>query len=1287
MKNVAMKQAYLIALSLAGSLCTASVASAADAGARFGDVLRFSKLPGVVWAEAATNPAYGKPPLTVECWARLNGKSGFNVLVADEPKESATHWELYTALGSGKFEAYLPGWSPSVISTRKDVVDGQWHYLAMTFDGESVRLSVDGREEACVKIARKGKGQPVAGALTLGKAAAQSDPADVHGCDGEVGEVRLSKIARAITAVPTAPLSDDADTVGLWHFAGARERHDVADASRGGNAMRVRRSEPKSLDEIDRASFKAGPSPMDSPAQEIVLQEGAAEHPAGVTELSLDGAWEMAEGGEATGRLADKWLDAIPAAIPGSVHTALQKAGKIPDPKVGLNDAVARTNSFKVWWFKRTFDRPANLSEGKLVFGGVAIKCTVWLNGRELGSHEGMFGGPEFDVSGLLQKQNTLIVKVFPAPYVVGKGEPNDFFRGMNVGWLYTVVFNNVYGWHYSNIPALGIWRSVRIGGAPKVRLNAPFVATRDAQGGIVDLSCELEGPSQGLSGHVLGTLEPDNFTGKTYHWSSAVAAEQAKTNLHLRFTVPEPHLWWPNDLGEHNLYRLKLSFVPGGGGVSDTRSVTFGLRTIEMAPLPGGPNAHLCNWTFVINRRPQFVKGTGWCTMDSSMDFSRTRYERIVKLASLQHVQMFRAWGSGMPETDDFYDLCNRYGIMVMQEWPTAWDSHKEGWQPYGLLEETVRLNMLRLRNNPSLVMWGGGNESGQPYGKAIDMMGRYSIELDGTRPFHRGEPYGGSTHNYDCDWGQRPLDTALGLTAPFFGEFGMRSMPVYESVQRYLPDSEKNLWPAPDGGSFAYHTPVFNKMQDMVRLRKFAGYFSKGLTMREFCTASQVAATTCVRHTLERARTRWPDCTGALYYKMNDNYPAASWACVDWYGAPKMNHYFFQQAFAPLHTCVLFSTFNLSGKTASAPELVAGRFGKAINVAEKSQEVPITGVLKERPVTFECWVKLNSFAGYNIIMSVAPKEGKHWEIYTAPNTGTVSVFMTGVGDFPSSTPLRAGQWHYLAFRLELKSFELYVDGKKALAHAGTKELVFDEKPLVLGGLSEGGLGCDGAVDELSVNRRTDSLEGAVPNAPAAATGLVTFHFDQSDEIGAKQKSTPTGLSMPVYLLDDADALKDSGSWDVVVRAYDGKLAEIKRQSYKGSGPINRAAKLGEFTITPEQAQAAPLMVVAEVRKNGTLADRTFYWTNFHAVKDSLFNLPTTEVSMKITDGAASLKNTGKIPAVGVNVSRPGHADTFLAEENYFWIDPGETKTVNVSDARGLVLDGWNVEKASPAN
>jgi len=596
------------------------------------------------------------------------------------------------------------------------------------------------------------------------------------------------------------------------------------------------------------------------------------------------------------------WPDAVPAAVPGSVHAALVKAGRLPDPVVGKNQQIAEQASYKTWWLRRTFKRPEGFDRPRLVFDGVCSSCEVWLNGRSLGTHIGMFGGPSFDLDGLLQEENTLLVRLDPAR-----------------DWQDDVVFNNCYGWHYCKIPARGIWRSVRIEGSPAVSIGRPFFATRDAAKGVVDMIADLNAPSGGWSGTLAVTIRPDGRDGKTHRFAKEVRSDKPAARMHLRVTIPQPRLWWPNDIGEQNLYRATVSFTPAGGGVADVRETTFGIRTVEMAPLPGGPRYDQYNWTFVINGRPMFVKGNNWCTMDPLMDFSRQRYERFISLAKSQHIQMFRPWGSGMPETDEFYDLCDRYGIMVMQEWPTAWNSHER--QPFDALDETVRLNTVRLRNHPSLVMWGANNETPAPFGEAIAMMGCYSRLLDGSRPYHRAEPWGGSQHNYDCYWGGKPLDIMLELKAGFWGEFGIACMPSYESVQRYLPDDEKDLWPAPPDGSFWHHTPIFNTAQDQQRLERLSALFTKPDTMQGFVIGSQLAQATGVRHTLELARTRWPQCSGALYYKMNDNYPAASWSCVDWYGVPKIAHYVIQDSFAPLLACVIFDRYDTTGEAISLP------------------------------------------------------------------------------------------------------------------------------------------------------------------------------------------------------------------------------------------------------------------------------------------------------------------------------------------------------------------------------
>jgi beta-mannosidase len=264
---------------------------------------------------------------------------------------------------------------------------------------------------------------------------------------------------------------------------------------------------------------------------------------------------------------------------------------------------------------------------------------------------------------------------------------------------------------------------------------------------------------------------------------------------------------------------------------------------------------------------------------------------------------------------------------------------------------------------------------------------------------------------------------------------------------------------------------------------------YFTEGATMERFIVGSQLAQAAGVRATLERMRSRWPQSTGALYYKLNDNCPAASWATVDWYGAPKIGHYLIQDSFAPLLAVALFP-------------------------AASSYEKPLT--------------------------------------------------------------------------------------------------------------------------------------------------------------------------MPVYLLDDADALKDA-KWEVTVRAYGAELRQIKAQRFSGKGSINSVKLLGEFSLDASQTKSAPLFMVLDVKRNGTLIQRNYNFTNFENEKDCLFNLPRSTVAVKTDGNIVSVKNTGRLPAVGVNITRPGHLDSFTASDNFIWLDPGESQTIRISHPDGVAIDAWNLEGRQP--
>ncbi len=672
----------------------------------------------------------------------------------------------------------------------------------------------------------------------------------------------------------------------------------------------------KSLDELEKECWAPAPSMLEEPPVWVALDK---EPPGELKErgfsddeekeIALNGLWEMAWDGEESERLSGRsWEGSIPAQIPCSVHTALFEAGIIPDPTVGLQDAIAREYCYKTWWFKKEFDREPESAASVLCFEGVCHYGKVWLNGCYLGEHKGMFGSFSFDVSGILRERNVLIVKIENSP---DDRRPMSEYMDNDEGWHDGVVINCVYGWHYACLPSRGIWMPVSLREKERtIQCEKPLVSCRDAEKGIVDICMKIN--RQWGRAEICGKIEGKNHDGAGGTFVYTCEGKDGGQVVHLQTQIQKPRLWWPTDLGEHNLYTLTMT-VKDEAGSRKRFVTTFGLRTIEMAPLPGGPYEDLHNWTFVINKKPVFIKGTNWCTLDVLLRFRKETYRRFLSLAGEQHVQLLRAWGGGMPESETFYDLCDELGIMVMQEWPTCWDSQKK--QPIAELEDTVLTHMPRLRNHPSLIMWCGGNESAKADGEAMDMMARYAYELDGSRCFHRTSPWGGALHNYSTYWDRQDIDVSLNLRSHFMGEFGMASAPNIESVARYVPAQEMGQWPPERFGSFGHHTPRFNQLEpnDMEHLGKRVPEFAAGDTMESFIWATQMAQATAIRHTLEAYRTRWPMATGICYYKLTDVYPACSWSTIDYYGVPKLSYYVIKDSYQPLHACLLFKTMRI--------------------------------------------------------------------------------------------------------------------------------------------------------------------------------------------------------------------------------------------------------------------------------------------------------------------------------------------------------------------------------------
>ena len=169
--------------------------------------------------------------------------------------------------------------------------------------------------------------------------------------------------------------------------------------------------------------------------------------------------------------------------------------------------------------------------------------------------------------------------------------------------------------------------------------------------------------------------------------------------------------------------------------------------------------------------------------------------------------------------------------------------------------------------------------------------------------------------------------------------------------------------------------------------------------------------------------------------------------------------------------------------------------------------------------------------------------------------------------------------------------------------------------------------------------------------------------------------------LALPVYLLDDVNELAGS-DWQVSVRAYDSNLEKLELAEFNGSGSVNQVCRLGEFRLSADQTFSTPLFVVSEVRQNGELKDRTFYWLNYTAIQGSLFTLPRTQLSLVVDEeNSLSVINQGNKPAVAVHFVCPTISDKFTPADSFFWLDPGEQCTIAVNFTDGVTVAAWNTD------
>jgi exo-1,4-beta-D-glucosaminidase len=601
--------------------------------------------------------------------------------------------------------------------------------------------------------------------------------------------------------------------------------------------------------------------------------------------------------------------------VPNTVAGALVDNGTYKDPYVGMNLralpgmdypigqrftllATPKDSPFKPsWWYRTEFDLPAS-HEGRslaLHFDGINYRANIWVNGQQVAKADevvGVFRRYEFDVTRLLQAgaRNAVAAEVFGP-------EPHDLSI-MWVDWNPTPPDKN-----------MGLWGEVYLTGSGPLAVRYPHVLPAlqvpDLSSADLTVTAEVTNTTdRHIKGTVRGAIESISL-------SRDVALGPREKTL-IRFTprdtpaltIRNPRVWWPYRHGRQELYTLTLN-VEVDGRSSDAQQVTFGIQQMTSELTKEGARL------FKVNGKPILIRGGGWASDMFLRPITTERAEaelRYVKEMGLNTVRL-----EGKLETDEFYDLADRHGVLLMPGWCCCdqwelWD--KWDAEDYRVAPLQLRDQALRLRNHPSVMMWMNGSDFAPP-AKVEQAYLDVLTQCEWSKPIVSnateapGPVSGPSGMKMKGPYDYVPpsywlTDTKNGGAWGFATEIGPgAAVPPLETLQKMLP--EKSLWPIDDVWRFHAGGDEFKDLDRFTQALE--GRYGKATSAADYARKSQALTYEGQRAMFEGyARNKYRS-TGVIQWMLNNAWPSMIWHLYDYYLRPGGGYFGSKKANEPVH------------------------------------------------------------------------------------------------------------------------------------------------------------------------------------------------------------------------------------------------------------------------------------------------------------------------------------------------------------------------------------------------
>jgi beta-mannosidase len=607
---------------------------------------------------------------------------------------------------------------------------------------------------------------------------------------------------------------------------------------------------------------------------------------------------------------------AVPATVPGCVHTDLLAAGVIDDPYLDDNETRVAWIGHTGWAYETAFDAAdlGRTDRVDLVAAGLDTVASVTLNGVEVGRTANMHRSYRFDVGGLVRPAGNRLRVLFESAYAyaqrvreqVGERpaaypEPYPYLRKMasNFGW----------DWGPTLVTA-GIWQPIGLATWSVARLAEVRPAvTVDGDTGRVGVRVTVERAAQ----------VPLTVSATVADRTATATIPAGATSAEMTVELPYPKLWWPRGYGEPHRYVLAVTLSGPDAAVLDTWRRRIGFRTVV---LDTGPDADGSRFVLRVNDTPVYVRGVNWIPDDAFVTrVDRARYAERLGQACGAGVNYLRVWGGGRYESEDFYDLADGLGLLVGQDFLFACAAYPEEEPLASEVAAEAREQVVRLMPHPSLVLWVGNNENiwgwhdwgwaealgGRSWGEGyyLDLLPSIVAELDPTRPYWPGSPYSGdpdrhpndpahgTTHIWDV-WNTHDYRHYRAYRPRFVAEFGFQAPPAYATLRRAVRDEPL----APDSPGLAHHQKAEDGNGKLAR--GLAGHFPPPRGFDDWHWATQLNQARAIAYGIEYFRSLRPMCMGTVLWQLNDDWPVTSWSAVDGDGRRKPMWYALRRAYA---------------------------------------------------------------------------------------------------------------------------------------------------------------------------------------------------------------------------------------------------------------------------------------------------------------------------------------------------------------------------------------------------